>query len=480
MGKKSLYAIIASKLREQIINGDLVAGTKLSQRMIADQYEVSKKTAYDALETLEAEGLVFSTPRSGTVVSNNAWLLLTGDCSPDWNNYVDKGYQMPSKEKIFKFMKDLSSYRKIHISGPRIGKEFGYSEAINKALPHVARRLSETNDLNQIDIKGLYSLRETLCARLSGYGINVTPDEVMITSGMTESLTILFNAFLNHGMTFIQDTPSMLNSIQTIRSSGANIIRIPLDDYGINTEILSKTLKNAAQPFLYVNPANQYPTGISFSKTRRDKVMSICSHAKIPVIENDMLRDFWMVKPHPLPMKAFDTGALIIYVGCTLGVNIGLKLSWIVAQRNIMCRLMDVKTQYDTNTNTFLQITVDELFKNGYYDEFLDNSRPMFLDTIETAYSIIETYLSELIQPLKKHYGYYIWITFINEINVMKIYEGCNDIMFLPGFFFDNADMHGLHLAPFADSAEHFEEAIRTIAELALRQLNETRSSLSD
>lgn len=471
MDKKPLYLQISDKMRKLISSGELKPGSKLSQRIIADQFEVSKKTAYEALAILEAEGLVSSVPRSGTVVTDNAWLLLAAGSAPDWKNYVESGLQLPSKEKIFNFMNDLSSSRAIHISGPRVGKEFGYSLAINKALPHVMERLEKTNDLNHIDIKGLYSLRLTLCGRLAKHGIKAEPDEVMITTGMTESLAIISWAFLRSGLTFIHDTPSILNSMQLIRSSGANTAQIPLDKYGMLTEPLSKALKNASKPILHINPVNQYPTGISYSKKRRDKIMSICTYSGVPVVENDMLREFWLDKPHPRPMKAFDKGGLVIYIGCTIGVNIGFKLSWIVAPRNIIRRLSDVKTQYDTNTNTFIQITADELFKNGYYDEFLENSRPLFMKTIEKAYEIIEKHMKHLIHPLHRSYGYYIWVTFIDGIDILKVYDGCEDIMFLPGYFFDSNDTQGLHLAPFADTLEHFEKAVKIISAQVEKQL---------
>ncbi len=464
MGKRPLYLVISDTLREQINSGELKPGSKLSQRDIAKKFNTSKKTTSEALAVLESEGIVHSAPRSSTVVSQNAWLLLSAGGAPDWKNYVESGIQLPSKDKIFGFMSDLSSGRKIHISGPRVGKDFGYTNAINKALPHVMKRLEETNDLNHVDIRGLPSLRATICKRLAGSGIKATPDEVMITTGMTESLAIISWAFLRSGMTFVHDTPSILNSMQLIRSSGANIIRVPLDDYGMATEPLSKALKNASRTILYVNPVNHYPTGISCSKSRRDKIMSICTYAGVPVVENDMLREFWLENPHPKPMKAFDKSGLVIYVGCTIGVNIGFKLSWIVAPKNIIRRLSDVKTQYDTNTNTFIQITADELFKNGYYDDFLERSRPLFMDMLEQAYGIIDKYLGAIIYPLTKNYGYYIWVRFIEKVDILKVYHECKEIMFLPGYFFDETDIHGLHLAPFADNIQNFEEAIKTIS----------------
>jgi GntR family transcriptional regulator of abcA and norABC len=293
------YVRIADKLRERIRAGELHIGAKLSQRAVATEYHVSKKTVSDAFEILESEGLILSKPRSGTIVSNNAWMLLAQGSALDWREFIESGMQIPSKADIYQIYTDLSSGRNIHLSGPRIDHEFGYHEAINAAMPYVAERLKKTNDLNHIDIRGLYSLRQTIAARLALIGVNTRPEEIMITTGMTESLAIISWAFLRAGITFIHDKPSVLNSMKMLEASGANIIRVPVDEEGPELQMLIKSAHKAAHPILYINPVNHYPTGVTISKTRRDQIMTACAKMGVPIIENDMHREFRLGKNPP-------------------------------------------------------------------------------------------------------------------------------------------------------------------------------------
>ena len=63
-----LPARIAHHLREQIITGDIPMGSKLNERDIAEQLQVSRVPVREALPILEAEGFAVSRPRRGSVV----------------------------------------------------------------------------------------------------------------------------------------------------------------------------------------------------------------------------------------------------------------------------------------------------------------------------------------------------------------------------------------------------------------------------
>jgi DNA-binding GntR family transcriptional regulator len=57
------------RLRDAIARGQLAAGTKVSERGLAVQLGISAQPVREALRRLEADGMVLTTPRSGTVVA---------------------------------------------------------------------------------------------------------------------------------------------------------------------------------------------------------------------------------------------------------------------------------------------------------------------------------------------------------------------------------------------------------------------------
>lgn len=72
INKQSLPEIIASDLRERILNGDLAEGELIRQEILADEYDVSRMPVREALKRLSAEGLVlWENNRGGSVVKHS-------------------------------------------------------------------------------------------------------------------------------------------------------------------------------------------------------------------------------------------------------------------------------------------------------------------------------------------------------------------------------------------------------------------------
>ncbi len=460
-----LYILAANALRAEIKSGGITPGTKLSQRRLSEKLSVSKKTVSDALSILEAEGLVISKPKSGTFVNGNLWLLLIKKDSPDWSRLASGGAQMASPDGIYSIMKDISSDPVIHISGPTISNDFKYYRPIRKALEKVSRRLESTNDLNSKNIMGLPSLRETVAAHMERCGVYCSPEQIMITQGSTESLAAVFLSFLRRGMRLYCETPSMLNSMTLAQTLGALLEKIPMDEEGISAEKLANAVRKGGGGMLYCNPVNQYPTGISTSKRRRDAIMTICAGKGIPVIENDMLRDFYIEKPNPKPMKAFDKNGSVIYIGSLMGAHLGMKISWVIAPDFLMKRICDVKCQFEIIANTIAQMTADELLKNGWYYEYMEEYRPVFAERIRLCGLLFEKYFSGIATWEQADNSCYRKVKFAEPVNTLKIYKKLKNIVALPGYFFDGGDTSHFFISPLADTARNLEEGIKAVAQ---------------
>jgi DNA-binding GntR family transcriptional regulator len=60
---------VRERLREDILGGELAAGTVLSEAALADSFGVSRGPVREALARLASEGLVTTTPRRGAIVA---------------------------------------------------------------------------------------------------------------------------------------------------------------------------------------------------------------------------------------------------------------------------------------------------------------------------------------------------------------------------------------------------------------------------
>ena len=171
--KIMLYKKATEGIENYIKSNNLSAGAKLpSTREFAQMFGISKQTVYIAFEELCGMGAVESKPRSGYYVSYNGWNNLFQD-SVDWKKYLDRGLAL---EQPKGFMRLLTE----HV----IGEHYGASKYLVRAMRRCVDDISyiETRDN---DCRGMYKLRELICAHVKRCGIVAEPDQILVTYGFS-------------------------------------------------------------------------------------------------------------------------------------------------------------------------------------------------------------------------------------------------------------------------------------------------------
>lgn len=435
-----LYIQIAEHLKKAILRKQIPEGTKLSGRTLAEMYGVSRRPVAEAFELLEAEGLVETQPQSGTKVTGNLWLLINSKTDSLWNKYMDSGRQRVSPKDVFNAFRNMDDKDgRVKMNGDRISSTFNPELVFAEILPKVAIRLKESGDMSQFSMGGLTSLKKALCEHMKTHGICTTPDQVVVTSGIGESLSMIAGAFLGGGIDFFYETPSFLNTAMIIHSTGANMIEIPMDSEGIDINILLPKLRRSKSAVLYMQPVNHNPTGIHITKARKTSVLAACKEFGVPIIENDMFRDFVFERPYTRPLKAFDNSGQIIYIGSFMSCFMGFKLSWIVAPDFITERLEDMKRHYELMSNVFVEIVAEEILNSGIYRKYFDGIRPLMIRQYTSISGLLEKHLGGIATWTKDNPSYFIWLKF-NENLPGLAQRKPEEYLFFPGVIFDWKD----------------------------------------
>jgi GntR family transcriptional regulator of abcA and norABC len=275
----SKYIEIASHLRELISKGLIGLHTRLSERNLAKEYNIGRSTISAALKMLKDEGLLESTAKSGTRVI----MPLSGDAAI-WQKLSQRGISTFSTNENINSLTYLTHGGKI---GTTFGlhEEFSPYEPLQKAFCALSRKKLDSC-LNTFCDKGLFELRETLTAHLKNYGINTTPDNIVIFHGPLEAIYAVFASLLNQGVNFYYMQCDMIYGMRTVQFTGANMYEIPIDDQGPTIEGFERVIKSR-QNMLYVNPINSFPTGLTFSGERMKALMNTAVKYNIPILEND-------------------------------------------------------------------------------------------------------------------------------------------------------------------------------------------------
>src|SRR6266545_1892611 len=111
-------------------------------------------------------------------------------------------------------------------------------------------------------------LRERICEVMALEGIRAAADDVVVTVGAQQALDLLTRIFVDPGDVVLAEAPSYVGALGTFAAYQANVVHVPLDDYGLIPEALRETLERLRRErrrvkFLYTVPTFQNPAGVT-------------------------------------------------------------------------------------------------------------------------------------------------------------------------------------------------------------------------
>lgn len=141
---------------------------------------------------------------------------------------------------------------------------------------------------------GLPSLRRKLAEYYHRFNIDVTADDIIITSGGSEAVLFAFMACLDPGDEIIVPEPSYANYMAFAISAGARIVTVPSSiDTGFalpSVEEFEKLITPHTKGILICNPNN--PTGYLYTQREMDALRDIVKRHDLFLFSDEVYREF--------------------------------------------------------------------------------------------------------------------------------------------------------------------------------------------
>ncbi len=222
----SLTRWLREQLRQAMLDGRLKAGTRLpASRDFAALYKMSRGTVVSVFEQLRSEGFLRSKRGFGTWVNK----------LPEHTRRARK-----SSPVVWKLPSPLASLTFPHPAPPFRSHEPALSEfpvAIWARLASRCMRRASTSLLRQRDGRGHPALREALAEYLgASRGVNCTPDQIVIVTGVQQGLDILARALPRPGDSVWMEDPGYFGAVIAFRNAGVKLVPVPIDEHGISVE----------------------------------------------------------------------------------------------------------------------------------------------------------------------------------------------------------------------------------------------------
>jgi 2-aminoadipate transaminase len=213
--------------------------------------------------------------------------------------------------------------------------------------------------------EGIPEMRRWVAERLTRRtGRVFEADMVTIVNGSQQALDLIARIFLDPGDHVVLENPSYLGAIQAFDGYQARYLTARTDDDGIVPESLEQLLERADPfpKFIYLIPNFQNPTGRTLSEDRRERVVRICEHFGLPIVEDDPYGEL-RFEGKDLPVLAsFASTAPILYVGTGSKIMApGMRIAWVVTgDDEIREKIVLAKQGADLHSGTFAQYVFHE------------------------------------------------------------------------------------------------------------------------
>ncbi|OPF64649.1 MULTISPECIES: PLP-dependent aminotransferase family protein [Hydrogenophaga] len=317
--------------------------------------------------------------------------------------------------------------------------------------------------------EGLPALREWIAGQLPW---DVSPDQVLITTGSQQGLDLVAKVLIDEGSTVLVETPTYLGALQAFTPMEPKIVSVDSDDEGIDVADLAKKAPGAR--FLYVLPNFQNPTGRTMSEARRQALVDAAQAAGLPVIEDNPYGDLWFDQPPPKPLTARNPEGCIYLGSFSKVLAPGLRLGYVVAPKAIMPKLLQAKQAADLHSPTFNQRMVAEVLKDGFIDRHVPTIRALYKHQCEVMLDALKKDMAGLdVQWNSPVGGMFLWARLPEGVDAVDLLPKAVDkgVAFVPGaaFYADQGDPRTMRLSFVTASEEQIRIGIQALAD-AIRE----------
>jgi len=336
-----------------------------------------------------------------------------------------------------------------------------------KMWTEVLQKMSvEITSLGYAEPLGILTLREEIVEHMKQFGINVSTKNVLVTSGALQALQLISSCMLEEGSTVFTEAPTYLKSLQMFQSAGLNLNGISMDQDGMEYWKIAKQLQQSESSILYTIPTNQNPTGITMSNARRQELMNFCIKNRLPIIEDGAYQELCFDGESALPLKAIDDNGMVMYLGsASKTLAPGLRIGWVIASEPVIQRLGDAKMQMDYGASSLSQLVFAEFLQSGKYKEYLIGLKKTLKQRRDNALKTLERYFQDIATWDVPIGGFYIWLTFNDDVEVDDLFERALDkgILLNTGDIYDFKHNRSLRLSFAYLTRKEFTAAMRTI-----------------
>lgn len=462
------YERHAGDLAALIRGGKLPAGTRLpSVREASRRHRISPATVFEAYYLLQARGLIESRPRSGFFVRSAGPLPKPQAMAPS------RSRRVAVSELVFEVLAATRTPGVAPLGSAFPGAELFPLRQLARAMATGMRRLAPARIVEDLP-PGNERLRRQIALRYALSGTRVDPEEILITNGAMEALTLSLQAVTRPGDAVAIESPAFYGALQALERLCLKAVEIPCHvEGGLDIGALRAAIPRHGVKACWLMPSFQNPTGSSLPEAGRRELMRVLEAHDVPLIEDDVYAElYYGARPLP-PVKSFDTRGLVMHCGSfSKCLAPGYRIGWVAGGRHAQA-IGEAKMMTTISCAVPSQQALAEYLARGGYERHLRKLRRTLARQRDLASRLGTRYFPAGTRLGSPEGGYFLWVEFARGVDTLRMHRDAlaRGINIAPGQIFSATRQFGncLRLNYGHPRDARFDPAMRMVGELAAK-----------
>ncbi|GGN85233.1 aminotransferase [Streptomyces albiflavescens] len=351
------------------------------------------------------------------------------------------------------------------LPAPELFDAEGIAAAYRDVLAEVPERA-----LQYATTEGEPGLRAALAERTSRRGLATGADEILVTTGSQQALSLLATALLEPGDAVLVEDPCYLAALQAFRLAGARVIAVPGDADGIDPRALEELVTRERPKLLYTVPTFQNPTGRTMAAERRAAVAAVAARCGVWIVEDDPYGELRFEGERVPWIASYDgAGDRTVLLGSFSKVMApGMRLGWLRAPAALRRACAVAKQAADLHTPTVNQLAAARYLTDRDLDAHVARVAGVYRERRDAMLAGIADALPAGSTWTRPEGGMFLWARLPESYDTTALLPRVvkQDVAYVPGapFYAGEPDPATLRLCFVTQTPDEIAEGLRRLA----------------
>ncbi|MGH2867640.1 MAG: PLP-dependent aminotransferase family protein [Solirubrobacteraceae bacterium] len=328
--------------------------------------------------------------------------------------------------------------------------------------------------------EGVGLVKGCVATVMAAEGMDIDPDEVLITTGGQQVIDLVCKTLLDPGDVVVAEAPTYPGAIPTFCAYQAEVVQVPMDRDGMRVDELEPLLdeleRTGRRPkFIYTVPNFHNPAGVTLSLERRRELVRIAAERELLVLEDNpygLLR----YEGEPLPTLYSLDDEFVIYASTFSKIlSPGVRLGWTMAPAPIAAKMQIGKQASDLCSSSISQYFVSAYFDSGAWDDYLRSLLEIYRRRRDVMLDALAEHFPREAEWTRPEGGLFLWATMPDYIDTTDLLARAlqEQVAFVPGraAYVDERGGDSMRLNFSGVGEDQIREGIRRIGEVVREQV---------